>query len=123
MILKNSREQPREARTLIFSDPILSARSDLKRKQKSADNALFLRSVLAMQDRISEIGVLASPGPRRPDILKTLGVVNLLFVVNLLRVAIHNRKCSESLHFVLIYSSSSSESLCVVISLQRSNPY
>ena len=31
--------------------------------------------------------------PRDPDILKTVRVVNLLSVVNLLRVAIHYRKC------------------------------
>ena len=58
--------------------------------------------------------------PKDPDILKTVRVVNLLSVVNLLRVVIHYWKCSESLHFVLIYYVLSSESLCVVNSLQSS---
>ena len=55
-----------------------------------------------------------------PDILKTVRVVNVLSVVNLLRVVIHCWKCSESVHFVLIYYIFSSESLCVVNSLQSS---
>ena len=60
------------------------------------------------------------PFPRDPDILKTVCTVNLLSVVNLLRVVIHYWKYSESLHFVLIFFVLSSESLCVVNSLQSS---
>ena len=59
-------------------------------------------------------------GFKGPDRLKTVRIVNLLSVVNLLRVVIHYWKCSESLRFVLIYYILSSESLCVVISLQSS---
>ena len=63
--------------------------------------------------------------PRNPDILKTVRVVSLLRVVNLLRIVMHYWKCSESLHFVLIYYILSSESLCIVNSLQLRNrtPY
>ena len=60
------------------------------------------------------------PYPKDPDILKTVRVVNLLSVVNLLRVLIHYWKCSESLRSVLIYSILSSESLRVVNLLRSS---
>ena len=60
-------------------------------------------------------------GPKGPQhILKTVRIVNLLSVVNLLRVVIHYWKCSESLRFVLIYYILSNESLCIVNSLQSS---
>ena len=60
------------------------------------------------------------PNPRDPDILKTVRIVNLLSVVNWLRVVIHYWRCSESLRFVLMYYILSSESLCVVNSLRSS---
>ena len=66
------------------------------------------------------LGQRDSPYPKDPDILKAVRIVNSLSVVNLLRVVIHYWKCSESLHFVLIYYVLSSESLCVVNSLQSS---
>ena len=58
--------------------------------------------------------------PTDPDILKTVRVVNVLSVANLLRIVIHSSKCSEPLLLVLIYYVLSSESLCVVNSLQSS---
>ena len=54
--------QPREARDLIFKIRSYSARSDLKNKQKTAENTLFLRSDLTVQDRILKIRSLASLG-------------------------------------------------------------
>ena len=54
--------QPREARDLISKIRSCTVRSDLKNKQKTAENALFLRSDLTMQDRILEIRSLASLG-------------------------------------------------------------
>ena len=52
---------PREARDLISKIRSCTVRSDLKNKQKTAENALFLRSDLTVQDRILEIRSLASP--------------------------------------------------------------
>ena len=51
---------PREARDLISKIRSCTVRSDLKNKQKTAENALFLRSDLTVQDRILEIRSLAS---------------------------------------------------------------
>ena len=47
---------------LIFKIRSYSARSDLKNKQKTAENTLFLRSDLTVQDRILKIRSLASLG-------------------------------------------------------------
>ena len=58
--------------------------------------------------------------PKDPDTLKTVRVVNSLSVVNLLCVAIHYWQCSESLHFAVMCYILSSESVCVVNSLQTS---
>ena len=55
-------EKPREARDLISKIRSCTVRSDLKNKQKTAENALFLRSDLTVQDRILEIRSLASLG-------------------------------------------------------------
>ena len=65
------------------------------------------------------------PFPKDPSVLKTVCVVNLLSVVNLLRVVIQYWKSSESLHFeywfiIIIIFFLSSESLCVVNSLRSS---
>ena len=54
--------RPREARDLIFKIRSYNARSDLKNKQKTAENTLFLRSDLTVQDRILKIRSLASLG-------------------------------------------------------------
>ena len=51
---------PREARDLISKIRSCTVRSDLKNKQKTAENALCLRSDLTVQDRILEIRSLAS---------------------------------------------------------------
>ena len=56
------RYSPREARDLISKIRSCTVRSDLKNKQKTAENALFLRSDLTVQDRILEIRSLASLG-------------------------------------------------------------
>ena len=53
---------PREARDLISKIRSCTVRSDLKNKLKTAENALFLRSDLTVQDRILEIRSLASLG-------------------------------------------------------------
>ena len=53
---------PREARDLISKIRSCTVRSDLKNKQKTAENALFLRSDLTVQDRILEIRSVASLG-------------------------------------------------------------
>ena len=53
---------PREARDLISKIRSCTVRSDLKNKQKTAENALLLRSDLTVQDRILEIRSLASLG-------------------------------------------------------------
>ena len=61
----NSTQLPREARDLISKIRSCTVRSDLKNKQKTAENALFLRSDLTVQDRILEIRSLASLGTLR----------------------------------------------------------
>ena len=68
----------------------------------------------------SQYLITANQNPRDPDKLKTVRVVNLLSVMNLLRVVIHYCKCSESLHLVVIYYVLSSESQCVTNSLRSS---
>ena len=60
VILGNSMFFPRQARDLISKIRSCTVRSDLKNKQKTAENALFLRSDLKVQDRILEIRSLAS---------------------------------------------------------------
>ena len=57
---------PREARDLISKIRSCTVRSDLKNKPKTAENALFLRSGLTVQDRILEIRSLASLGNLLP---------------------------------------------------------
>ena len=52
----------REASTFICKILSYTIRTDLKNKQKSAETALFLSSVLGVQDRILKIRVLASLG-------------------------------------------------------------
>ena len=54
--------QPREAMDLISKIRSCTVRSDLKNKQKTAENALFLRSDLTVQDRILFLRSLASLG-------------------------------------------------------------
>ena len=56
---------PREARDLISKIRSCTVRSDLKNKQKTAENALFIISDLTVQDRILEIRSLASLGDKR----------------------------------------------------------
>ena len=72
---------PREASTLKFRSYTL--RTDLKDKQKSAENALFLRSVLRVQDRILKIRVLASLG-MGTTIRETQVFYSLAFKINLM---------------------------------------
>ena len=58
----NTKKNPREARDLISKIRSCTVRSDLKNKAFSAVFCLFLRSDLAVQDRILEIRSLASLG-------------------------------------------------------------
>ena len=57
-----TRPYPEKRGDLIFKIRSYSARSDLKNKQKTAENTLILRSDLTVQDRILKIGSLASLG-------------------------------------------------------------
>ena len=69
LIIRCKRYFPREARDLISKIRSCTVRSDLKNKQKTAENALFLRSDLTVQDRILEIRSLASLGSTRAQIV------------------------------------------------------
>ena len=53
---------PEKRALLVFKIRSCAGRTDLKNKQKSAENALLLRSDLTMQDRILKIRVLPSLG-------------------------------------------------------------
>ena len=78
-------DQPREASDLIFKIRSCAVRSDLKNKQKTAENTLFLRSDLTVQDRILKIRSLVFVGkslsaPLEPqgDILLSADVLDFL---------------------------------------------